>query len=190
MVAKSGKPRPSKVEAMLPLDFKSIELYIEAFPCLKSRILTILIFLLQSSNKRGRSRDAVKQINELYPKTLPTQPSFYGVGAFLWRFWESVVMVAQKIPYNNRPKQDILIGFLMFLHRSNMGIFDGEVCVSYYFLLSYRIVPTYVLSTFQVLFKFMVRLIKFCFSMYGKTSLCYTTLSETNGVVCFSFSYN
>jgi hypothetical protein len=52
-------------------------------------------------------------------------------------------MVAQKVPYNNDLKRNFLIEFLAFLRRSNMGIFEGGVCVSYYFLLSHRIVPTY-----------------------------------------------
>jgi len=53
------------------LDFKSIELEINAFPGLRSNILTLLIFLIESPNKECSIPDAVKRINKLYPTRQP-----------------------------------------------------------------------------------------------------------------------
>ena len=46
------------------LDFKSIKLEINAFPGLRSNILT---HLMESPNKECNIPDAVKRINKLYP---------------------------------------------------------------------------------------------------------------------------
>ena len=50
------------------LDFKSIELEINAFPGLRSNILT---HLMESPNKECNIPDAVKRINKLYPTRQP-----------------------------------------------------------------------------------------------------------------------
>ncbi|KAN0086969.1 Protein of unknown function (DUF3632) domain containing protein [Elaphomyces granulatus] len=71
-----------------------------------------------SSNEKGyvRSiRDAVEAINKLYP---PTQPRS---SAFLWTFWDSLLMVAKRIPYNDDPKQNLLVDFLTNLHQKTIG---------------------------------------------------------------------
>ena len=53
------------------LDFKSIELEINAFLGLRSNILILLIFLIEYPNKECSIPDAVKRINKLYPTRQP-----------------------------------------------------------------------------------------------------------------------
>jgi hypothetical protein len=168
MLAKSGELQPSKVEAK-PSDckvegipssendstsdyFKDIKTHVEAFPSLtKSKCLTILLTLMESSgsNEKGYVRsihDAVEAINELYPST---QPRSCRPSAFLWTFWDSLLIVAKRIPYNDDPKQNLLVDFLTNLHQKTIGtVFIRKVCVSYYFLTTHRIMPRYLLSTF------------------------------------------
>jgi hypothetical protein len=127
-------------ESNSTLDFKLIELEINAFPGLRSNILTLLISLIESPNKECSIPDAVKRINKLYPTR---QPFFYNESTFLWLFWESILMVARRIPYNNHLKQELLVEFLRQLRRKKIGTFD--VCrISMCFLFpSLSHLPTY-----------------------------------------------
>jgi hypothetical protein len=83
MAAKSGEPstgihdpngdevQPINLLPVSPsfLDMRSIQNDIEAFPGLRSTVLTILLTLLQSERgKEGRSiQNAMKEIIEIYP---------------------------------------------------------------------------------------------------------------------------
>ena len=166
MLAKSGELQPPKVEAK-PSDckvegipsnekdstsdyFKDIKTHTEAFPSLtKSKCLTILLTLMESSssNEKGYVRsihDAVEAINKLYPSTQPRS------SAFLWTFWDSLLMVAKRIPYKDDPKQNLLVDFLTNLHQKTIGTVSiRKVCGSYYFLPTHRIMP----GTYYPLFR-------------------------------------
>ena len=81
-----AKPSDGKVDGVMPnsennstLDYlkSGIRNYIEAFPSLKTKFLTILLTLIKASN----NDDEVCIYNKLYP---PTQPQYHSPKDFLW----------------------------------------------------------------------------------------------------------
>jgi hypothetical protein len=111
-------------------------------PRLESKVLEILIPLIQSTNENQSIQNAVKEINELYPIEMKEFPEANEVDDFFWIFYPLLFIIAERIPYNH-PKQERLIKFLITLRKTaNGSLTMGEVCVSYFFP-SHKIIPTH-----------------------------------------------
>jgi len=81
-------------------------------PRLRSKVLEILIPLLQSTNENQSIRNAVGEINKLYPLKIKDFPEADEPDDFLWVFYALLFKIVRRIPYNH-PKQERLIDFLM-----------------------------------------------------------------------------
>jgi hypothetical protein len=148
MAAKSGEPstgihdpngdevQPINVLPVNPsfLDMRSIQNDIEAFPGLRSTVLTILLTLLQSERgKEDRSiQNAMKEIIEIYPTTKPSYYAGNDVEIFFWELWGALFRIVHTIPYND-PKQELFINLLLKLRRRVTGTATVlGVCVPYF----------------------------------------------------------
>jgi hypothetical protein len=111
-------------------------------PRLSSKVLEILIPLIQSTDENQSIQNAVKEINELYPIKIKEFPEADEVDDFFWAFYHLLFQIVQRIPCNH-PKQERPIKLLMTLHKTaNKSLTMEGVCVSY-FLPSHKIIPTH-----------------------------------------------
>src|ERR1700727_326051 len=65
---------------------------------LQSKIWTIFVSLLRSSNDLDAVEDAVKEVNSLYPPPPPGCTEKNSV----WLFWMELIEIVKKVPYNHR----------------------------------------------------------------------------------------
>jgi hypothetical protein len=111
-------------------------------PRLQSKVLEIFIPLLQSTNENQSIRNAVGEINKLYPLKIKDFPEADEPDDFLWVFYAVLFRIVRRIPCNH-PKQERLINFLMTLRKTaNEPLTLEGVCVSY-FLSLHKIIPTH-----------------------------------------------
>ena len=152
-----------------PLDFSSVkDKIIGACPDLQSDILDVLVFLVQSANEDNQNKiihDALEKLTKLYLRAQPFPdrpngevdggPKAYDAELFFWVLWGLVLMIVRMMPYNH-PKQELLVKFLMTLHRKKVGTTTiWNVRIHVYMFIIFWILPT--------IFKFTMRLIQILF---------------------------
>jgi hypothetical protein len=143
----AAKPSSGEWEKRIPSEFtlalKSIkdDSIVKNFPRVRSKILSVLLFLLQSANEAYQNMQyAVEEINELCPTTQPCY--VYDEEDFILMLWDMLLQIVQIIPYNY-PNQELVIHFLMILRRrATRTATIWGVCVPY-FLPSHRVIPTH-----------------------------------------------
>ncbi|KAN0070354.1 Protein of unknown function (DUF3632) domain containing protein [Elaphomyces granulatus] len=115
-----------------PLDFSSVKDTIRGD--LQSDIFDVLVFLVQSANEDNQNKiihDAVEKLTKLYLGARPSDRlngrfnsdleadsdlEAYDVELFFWTLWGLLLDIVRMMPYNH-PKQELLVKFLMTLHR-------------------------------------------------------------------------
>ena len=161
----AAKPSSGEWEERIPSEFtlalKSIkdDSIKSNFPRVRSKILSVLLFLLQSANEayqnsaicNGTNYQRITQSHYYYdtdescPTTLPY--FVYDEEDFILMLWDILFQIVQIIPYNY-PNQELVIRFLMTLRRrATRTATIWGVCVPY-FLPSHRIIPTHYIQVY------------------------------------------